>query len=510
MSAAVESPARQLAVLQIGGRLFAVGLDRLDEIVDDLDVTPTPRTPAFFLGVANLRGGVIPVLDAGVRLGLGASGDAGRQYVLIRPQGQPLAQSDGQAMAVAVDRVRGVIDAKALEMTPLSEVAGLARAEEYVRGAFRCDAYESFVLCLDPDALCRFELATGRAGERPSPGRPFVPQGQGRRRETEPGGARLLPVEAAGTLYGLPLENLLRIMPHVEPVAPPAPAPGLLGLVPDGETILPLFGLRELLGAAGAPPAERPRYILVLAQGGARAGLAVDGLRRIIAAPGLASCSRAQGGPKDGALVRDAFRLDDGRLIFVLNPEALIDFGSLGLPAGAGSGVSPTAPAGRAGREDETPELHIRFGIGDETFAAPMDRIREVAPVGELTPVPRAPEHLAGLINLRGVIVPAMDLRRRLGLLQATAPGQRSEDARVLVAESNGQLSGLIVDRVHKPVRLARRQIEPMPDACRAKGGPRFIRGIARTEEGRTTLLMDVDAVIGALEDQEASNALVA
>lgn len=481
----------KVLVFEVAGRLFAMELDRLEEIVADLAVTPVPRTPPFFLGLVNLRGGVIPLLDARSRLGCPAGRDeAGQCFVLVR--------ADNRVLGLAVDRVRGIVEAGAARREALPGDPALGLTAGFAREALHVAGWHGLALVLDIDAVCRFSLTLPGPGTvavaRPAPaGSDAVRAGS---RTAASQGGRLFTFEAGGLRLGLPLEALRRIVPYAAPAAPPHRRPGLLGYLDDNQRLTPIVDPIRLLRPAQART-YRPGFILFLALAGRPVGLAVEGLGRIIAwTPPVAAMDPASPVldvvPDGGA----------GAPVFVLSPEALLgpDFlegldgaGALAVEAGqeAKGGAS-----GLAGLPNAAPtDVYVRFGLGDETMALPMDRVREVSPVEALAPVPRAPRGIAGLLNLRGTIIPAMDLRQRLGL-----PGPRPEpdgQARILVAASGDGLCGLVVDRVYKPLSLARDRIAPLPAGCDAEVVRRFVLGAARVDGGRPLLLLDLDGVVG-------------
>ncbi len=504
-NASVAGPARsggdpcgKVLVFEVAGRLFAMALDRLEEIVADLVVTPVPRTPSFFLGLANLRGGIIPLLDARDRLGCPAGRDEiGQSFVLVR--------ADNRVIGLAVDRVRGIVEAGATRREALPGDPGLGLTAGFAREALHVEGGRGLVLGLDIDAVCRFSLTSSGVGtsavSRSAPAGSDTVRAFSRTADSQ--GGRLFTFTAGGLRLGLPLEALRRIVPYAAPVAPPHRQPGLLGYLDDNQRLTPIVDPIRLLRPTQATtaPGSQPRFILFLALAGRPVGLAVAGLGNIIPwTPPVAA-------PDPASPVLDVVHDDGtGAPVFVLRPEALLgsdlleamNDGQGVLAAGAGQEAEggPGGADALAGRQHEAPtDVYVRFGLGDQTMVLPMDRVREVSPVEALAPVPRAPRGIAGLLNLRGTIIPAMDLRKRLGL-----PGPRPEpdgQARILVAASGQGLCGLIVDRVYKPLSLGRDQIAPLPAGCDAEAVRRFVLGAARVDGGRPMLLLDLDGVVG-------------
>jgi purine-binding chemotaxis protein CheW len=129
-------------------------------------------------------------------------------------------------------------------------------------------------------------------------------------------------------------------------------------------------------------------------------------------------------------------------------------------------------------------ETWVTFILGAECFAFPVDTIAEIVRVGTITRVPDAPAAVRGIVNLRGRVIPVVDLRLRLGLVP-TPPGPQ---ARVLVATLRGRSIGLLVDSVAEVVRLDPRAMEPPPaDVMTTRS--EYIRAVYQ----RSTLLILLD-----------------
>src|SRR5215467_7980899 len=99
----------------------------------------------------------------------------------------------------------------------------------------------------------------------------------------------------------------------------------------------------------------------------------------------------------------------------------------------------------------------VGFRIGDETFGVRIGSVREIVRVPEITAVPNAPETIEGVINLRGKIIPVMDLRKRFGNQQGIQPDKKN---RILVVELDKRLLGLIVNSASEVIKIPPSEIE--------------------------------------------------
>jgi purine-binding chemotaxis protein CheW len=142
-----------------------------------------------------------------------------------------------------------------------------------------------------------------------------------------------------------------------------------------------------------------------------------------------------------------------------------------------------------------TRSQYLSFHVAGGEYAVQIMSVREIIPYGEVTRLPRVPEFVRGLINLRGAVVPLVELALRLGLPETT----RTARASIVIAELDldGERTriGLLTDDVNQVLDLAPADIEPAPPMG-APVGARFLRGVGKVGE-RFVLILDTDAVIG-------------
>lgn len=136
----------------------------------------------------------------------------------------------------------------------------------------------------------------------------------------------------------------------------------------------------------------------------------------------------------------------------------------------------------------------LTFTVGGETYGVDILSIREIIKLREITEVPRTPPFLIGVISVRGVVIPVVDLRLRLRL--SAPPPTRA--ARILVVVRDGEPFGLLVDAVSGVVRLAESEIEATPSTLTSEGN--FLAGIGRHRAGRRdrmVILLNLPQVVG-------------
>ena len=132
----------------------------------------------------------------------------------------------------------------------------------------------------------------------------------------------------------------------------------------------------------------------------------------------------------------------------------------------------------------------ITFQLGDQHLGVDIMAIREIRAFSPATPLPNVPAHVRGVVNLRGVVLPVLDLRHRLGW-GVTEPSQRHV---IIVVRIGEQLQGIIVDAVNDIVQVSADDLQPLPDMGETAASP-YLEGLA-TIDRRLILILALDRLV--------------
>ncbi|MEM7629349.1 MAG: chemotaxis protein CheW [Planctomycetota bacterium] len=151
------------------------------------------------------------------------------------------------------------------------------------------------------------------------------------------------------------------------------------------------------------------------------------------------------------------------------------------------SGIDETTGK-NAGKNTGGEQLQlVTFEVAGEEFAVDILRVQEINRMMELTRVPQSPPEVEGVINLRGRIIPVLDLRRRFGMPAA----ERTDHNRIVVVDINGRVLGFIVDRVHEVLRIDSSIVEPAPEMVSSIDSD-FIAGVGKLDD-RLIILLELE-----------------
>lgn len=465
-------PSGQLVTFTLDGVEFGLDIDRVQEITHRTDVTPVPGSPSFILGVINLRGLIIPVMDSRVRFHLAPQETTPKTRIIV------LRLASGPT-GLQVDSVAEVVrleDHSVRETPPL--VAGI-RAE-YLAGMVtvgnRLITLIHLEKLLDSAELSRrAELEDLGLGGTIGAG-----QADGEE-DLEEDGRPFVTFRLGSESFGIALHEVEEIV-ELPPVTKVPDAPDyVLGVICLRDQVMPLVDLSEILSIQQGDSERKRDMVVLLSFGTARIGVVVDEIQEILRVqdgqtlPPPQTLSEAEREHLEGIL------LLPGRMVSLINVLKIItgDDQEKIAAMGQGLGLADT-------RAQETiPSLElVVFRLGPESYGLRLHEVREIIMVGQITPVPRAPQFVDGVLNLRGEVMPVVDLRTRFGLARV----EPTSISRILITSIGGVFTGLVVDAVDevRPVELNR--FGP-PPAVTAVGANRYIEKVARLDTSMIFLL---------------------
>lgn len=135
----------------------------------------------------------------------------------------------------------------------------------------------------------------------------------------------------------------------------------------------------------------------------------------------------------------------------------------------------------------------IVFRVSNEEFGVSIDFVREIIKIGTITPIPDSPKFIKGLINVRGDIVPIMDIKKRLFL-----PSTSETSKHIVITKYEDNIFGLIVDEVIEVLRVQETDIKPTPQLI-SKINKEYVSGIL-TKDNRIIILLDLNKILAEKE----------
>jgi purine-binding chemotaxis protein CheW len=276
---------------------------------------------------------------------------------------------------------------------------------------------------------------------------------------------QLVSFEVADQEYAIAIEEVQEIVQVPDEIVHvPHSRSHVLGLMTLRSRILPLVNLRRVFSLPDRPVDEKSR-IVVLTLGSASVGVVVDGVREVlrVSAAGIDAMPPLLARDGDSAEITGICRLDDGkRLVSIVAASNLFDHSSVKEALNQVKNHEQEGEDTDSNRVDgiDDVEQMVVFRLDKEEFGVPIASIQEIVRVPEeMTRVPDTPVWVEGVINLRGTVLPVVDLRTRMGLSKA----EKSDRQRIMVFLLGGTRTGFVVDQVAEVLRIPKNVIEPAP-----------------------------------------------
>ena len=282
------------------------------------------------------------------------------------------------------------------------------------------------------------------------------------------------------------------------------------GAANDGGSIAPLSKnvLDTMTGfkQAIADYHQEDQRVMVVEASGHYVGYLVDSVNEVMRiprsfideTPAMAASQRKE--------VRGVARLDDGgRLVMIMDEKTLVTreagkvIEQISDRQGASGSEKMTGTSTALSQMNIEEEQLVTFGIAEQEYGVPIMQVQEINRVGDITIVPRAPYFVDGVTNLRGHVIPVIDIRGLFGLTRK----EIDDRTRVIIVDIGGNKTGLRVDNVNEVLRLPKSEIEKTPSIITSSGTNNFMVGVCKIEEGRRMItLLDVKKI---LDDKEAA-----
>lgn len=504
----------QFVTFSVAGEMFAVPMGPVQEIIRMPEVARLPLAPAVLDGLANLRGRVLPIINLRRLFHCEhlEHDDATRAVVI----------NLGQPLGFVVDRVASVVSVEPHEIEPATAIQSIVEAD-YLTGVIkrpRSDGGHDLLMTLDFARLVENHFASvKRLGADDGRGADAHESLFGASADEADGSdeLRLVSFSVAGQEYGIDIADVQEIVQVPERItALPNVAHHVLGMISLRQRLLPLVSLRGLFSLPEEAPGEHHRIVVVSLPGGGQVGLVTDAVKEVLSIP------RSQADAMPAILAEDSqmqefssiCRLDGGkRLVSIIATDRLLGLSDIRAALSATASHTGTDQPGKTDMRHDTTDIDqdatdddtqaVIFRLGAEEFAVPIMSVQEIVRVPEvLTRVPKTPDFIEGVINLRGTVLPVIDQRTRLGLPAI----ERNDGQRIMVYLLGGTRTGFIVDSVAEVLRIGRQQIAPAPEMSQEQS--RLIRHVAKLDgDKRLVMMLDPNHLLQGREMQAITHA---
>lgn len=469
---------RQIVTFYLGQEEFGVDIASVRETIRLSEIVQVPQTPDYVEGICNLRGDILPIVDGRVRFGMERRNKDESMRILV-------VEIHGRMVGMIVDRVSEVLRVShdAIEAAP----ALIRNVDtDFLQGVVKLDGGKRLIMFLDLDKILAFEVAEHIQTQAHH----IFSDAQEQSVQNELLEEHLVTFLLGEEEYAFDIMHVKEIMRVGEITAVPTSTPYIDGVLSIRNQLLPIVDMRAYFGMPAAETTDRSR-IIVVDMGPMSVGFKVDRVLEVIRVP----VDAIEPPPKifkeqEVEQIRGVAKLNNGkRLLMCLNAQNLLSVEVMKeIVDETDSYQVDTKSKVQAGEEEQL----VAFRLGKEEFAVHITAVEEINRTTEIMKVPGTPDFIDGLVNLRGNILPVLNLRRRFGL-----PERGIDDAtRIIIVDVGQQKNGILVDAVSGVLRFERNLVEDTPQILAHEIDTKYISGVCKLNGGkRMVMILDLGKV---------------
>jgi purine-binding chemotaxis protein CheW len=503
-----DDTGHQFVTFQVANEGFALSMDQVAEIIRVPESVRVPLTPHTLVGLANLRGNVLPILDLRRILELNESENSDSTRVIVADA--------GRRVGLIVDKVAKVVNVDESSIETADCMQSVTHTE-ILSGVIRVD--DSIIQLLDVKQLMKQDFNNIVAEKKESLNAEQVGAQLTKKNEDEDEGEdanQLVSFTVDNQEYAFDLmsvQEIVRVPANITEM--PSADHHILGMIDLRGRLLPLVSLRRMFSLDDQKLSDINRVLVIGIRSpegiSSAIGIVVDEVREVLSVlmsardkvPSL--LTSGEGGDDISAVCR----LEKGkRLVSILSAQAMFEKQSIQAALVIDKSEDEqmnTCNTHNTNSEDGTEDglsedddtQMVVFKLADQEYGVTIDDVQEITRIPpEMSKVPKTAKFIEGMVNLRGTVLPVLDMRVRFGIEKM----EQNEQQRILVLNLSGNRTGFIMDSVVEVLRLSRTSIESSPtlsdDQMRVMG-----RVVNLKEDGRMIQVLDVHQLLSKSEE---------
>jgi purine-binding chemotaxis protein CheW len=478
-----SSDEMQLVTFILGQENFGKNIMDVQEIIRTPAITVIPQAPQYVEGVTNLRGSILPVIDTRVRFGMQRTEqDISSRVIEVDVK--------GNKVGLGVDGVSEVLRVQGNCIESAPAMAGVDDGS--IAGVVKLNDGHKLVMILNAAKLCSIEKTSGSEAKSITRRELAVKQEDKKHEEVQ-----MVTFLLGKEEFALEIENVREIIRYPEIVKVPNVPNYIKGVISLRDILMPIVDMRIKLDTGNDAITDSTR-VVVIDVDNTRIGLVVDRVYEVarIARDTIFPPPQALAGESRDRL-KGIARVEGGkRIIMLIDPEDIMTREEL--EEIATGDTAEELQDEDALKEISDEEQMVVFKLADEQYGVRINQVQEINRLSKITKVPRAPKFVEGVINLRGDVIPVIDLRKRFEIESKAY----NEFTRVIVSDINNKKIGIIVDEVLEVLRISGKLLEEAPDILQGNQVQKFMDGIANMGT-RMIMMLNLENILVEKEWQK-------
>jgi len=479
---------RQLVTFMLGEDEFGADIMDVKEIIRVPEITRVPNAPEYVEGACNLRGSVLPIIDGRARFSLERKARDENSRVLV-------IDAEGKATGIIVDKVSEVMRVNTADIEEPPQIVRNVDSD-YLNGVVKLDKGNRLIILLDvvkalsADCSVKDRTDVQDTGMHRNIPLPDSMDGSGSESADE---EQLVSFLLDKEEYAIGIMQVKEIIRAPQIVKVPNCEAYVEGVVSIRNNLLPIINLRTYFGMEHIDINDHTR-ILVVDMGNFTAGIMVDKISEVLRVPADVIQPAPRFSVQSGEQLRGVAKLNNGkRMILILEPSKLVSADEISGISGVDGACERDSDDKSVSRQLLDEEQLVTFRIDAEEYGVKIANVQEINRMTEVTRIPGAPFHIDGIVNLRGNVIPVLNLRKLFRL-----PDKQATDAtRIIIVDYGGKKTGIVVDSVSEVLRFEKTLVEAPPDVLSNGVDSDYVEGVGKLDGGRRMILiLDLSKVL--------------
>ncbi|MEW6621981.1 MAG: chemotaxis protein CheW [Bacillota bacterium] len=475
----------ELVVFRVDEEEFAMKVSNIKEIIRVPPMARVPNAPCHITGLCSLRGELMPVIDSRKLFGMPGREFAESSRIIV-------AEIHGKKVGLTSDKVLEVINVEeAAVKEPPAGIKGIDGG--VVSGILMLDGGKRVVMVLDAEKIAGAWRASADENRRRTWAESLKDT---KAKENEE--AQIIIFSIGSGEYAFHIDCVSEIIRMPDIIKAPDAASHIEGVFSIRNNLLAAVNPARLLGVDCKRQDEQSR-VVILNNGSFSYGVMVDKVSHVVRVRKelfnergrIANCSGAEH-------VKGIFSLDGGkRLVMLLDPQKLAAQEEVKAVPGIKRRETEKSGSSTAYETDNNLEHIVAFKLGEEEYGIEINNVQEINRLDDITRFPGAPSFISGMLDLRGDIIPILNLASFFAV-----DGSGSNKAsKFLVVEYGKKRIGILIDSVSGVLRFSRSCVEEAPGVFGGSARNGYVDSIAKLNEGkRIILILNLAALLSFMQ----------
>jgi len=476
---------RQLVTFLLGEDEFGADIMDVKEIIRVPEITKVPNAPGYVEGACNLRGNVLPIIDGRTRFNLEKKEKDESSRVLV-------IDVEGKATGVVVDKVSEVMRVNTSDIEAPPQIVKNVDYD-YLNGVVKLDHGNRLVMLLDVVKALKINNAEKgiiKDNDKNLHQHNFKSNSSNSESIDEEQLVSFLLEEEEYAIGIMKVKEIIRV-PQIVKV--PNCEAYIDGVVSIRNNLLPIINLRTYFGMGHLELNDQTR-ILVVDMGTFVAGIMVDRISEVLRVPSDVIQAPPKFSVESEEQLKGVAKLNNGkRMILILDPSKIITDDEMNALCDFSEAQEQELHDNDITNLSLDEEKLVTFKIDMEEYGVKIANVQEINRMTDITKIPGAPYYIEGIVNLRGNVIPALDLRRLFKLEEK----QITDSSRIIIVDLDGKRTGIVVDSVSEVLKLEKGLIETTPDILSSGVARDYVDGVGKLQDGkRMILILDICKVL--------------